>query len=143
VNAGVASAARHGTLSAKGPAVVLPLGGVAQPQPRCHGRQYERVTWAGLLDSESYGPPDDIGADRDARNRVLAVLGAAVILVEPDGTATSVARQARHRGRPVFAVPGPATEDSGSACAHQLLRDGTARLVRGARDVLTDLGDLR
>jgi DNA processing protein len=141
--AGVASAVRHGAFSAEGPAVVLPLGGIAEPKPRCYARQYERVTWAGLLVSENCGPPGDTDADREVRNGMFAVLGAAVVLVEPGGIASSVARQARHRGSPVFAVPGPATENSGSACAHQLLRDGTARLVRGAHDVLTDLRDLR
>src|SRR5690242_7384737 len=58
------------------------------------GAKYERVTWAGLLVSESYGQPDEMGADRDGRNRMLAVLGAAVVLVEPAGAAASVARQA-------------------------------------------------
>lgn len=141
--AGVASAARHGVFSAGHPAVVLPLGGVARPQPPGHARQYERVTWTGLPLSDSYGPPADVRADGAMRNRLLSVLGAAVVLIEPSGIAVDVAHRSRARGLPIFAVPGPVTTDSGSAAAHRLVRDGTARLVRDARDVLSDLGDER
>jgi DNA processing protein len=49
-----------------------------------------------------------------------------------------VIRLAQALGRPLLAVPGSVTS-SESGFAHQLLRDGTARLARDARDVLADL----
>lgn len=137
---GVASAVRYGAHSAGGPALVLPLGGLACPRPRAHATQYDRASRTGLVISESYGPLEP-AADRLARNRVLSALGTAVVVIEPAGIAVDVARRARDRGRPVFAVPGGVTDDSPSRSAHRLIRDGLARLARDARDVLSDLGD--
>lgn len=137
---GVASAVRHGAYAVKGRAVVLPLGGIARPQPRAHGRQYERVTWTGLLVSDSYRPPADLRADLQARCRILSEIGAAVVVIEPVGLDVAVVRRARQLGRPIYAVPGAVTGDSPSDGAHRLIRDGAARLVRDASDVLTDLG---
>lgn len=137
---GVASAVRHGVYTAKGRAVVLPLGGIATPRPQAHQRQYERVTWTGLVVSDSYRPPADHRADLQARCRILSAIGAAVVVIEPAGLDSAVVRRARQLGRPVYAVPGAVTGDRQSDGAHRLIRDGAARLVRDASDVLTDLG---
>lgn len=137
---GVASAVRHGAYAVEGRAVVLPLGGIAMPRPRAHSRQYRRVMWTGLLVSDSYRPPADHVADQQTRSRILSVLGAAVVVIEPAGSSVAVARRARQLGRPIFAVPGSVIDGSPSDGAHRLIRDGVARLVRDANDVLTDVG---
>jgi DNA processing protein len=75
-----------------------------------------------------------------ARNRLVAALGRALVVVEGaagSGSMISV-DHALDLGREVFAVPGPVT----SALAEvplALIREG-ARMIRGADDLITDLG---
>jgi DNA processing protein len=42
-------------------------------------------------------------------------------------------------GRIVLAVPGPVTSVHSTGC-HQLIRDGVARLVTDATDIIAELG---
>lgn len=137
---GVAGAVRRAALSVERPAVVLPLGGLTRPGPVGHARLFTRTAYRGVLVSESPQRPPSREADLVRQSRLLACLGAAVVLVEPHpgGSAGAVTRTARQLRRPLLAVPGPVTSDR-SAFAHQLLRDGAARLVRDAGDVLADL----
>jgi DNA processing protein len=74
------------------------------------------------------------------RNRVIAGWGRAVVVVEAGATsgALSTARAAVDEGRDVMAVPGHPSQP-GSEGTNGLLRDGAA-LVRGAGDVLSELG---
>lgn len=140
---GVAGAVLRGALSVDRPAVVLPLGGLVRPCSLGHSRLFGRTAYRGALVSESLQRPPNLEPDLIRQSRLLACLGAAVVLVEPQpgGTAGAVIRLARQLGRPLLAVPGPVTSDQ-SAFAHQLLRDGAARLVRRGSDVLADLGAL-
>jgi DNA processing protein len=138
---GVAGAVHRGGLSVDRPTVAVPLGGLVQPRPLAHSRLFGRVAYRGLLVSESAERPADAAVDLFRQSRLLATVGAAVVLVEPtpDGRTGAVIGLARALGRPLLAVPGPVTSD-GSGFAHQLVRDGAARLARDARDVLADLG---
>jgi DNA processing protein len=74
------------------------------------------------------------------RNRVIAGWGRAVVVVEAGSKsgALSTARAALDEGRDVMAVPGHPSQP-GSEGTNGLLRDGAA-LVRGAQDVLSELG---
>ncbi len=69
-----------------------------------------------------------------ARNRIVAALPAAVIVVESAirGGALHTARFAREYGRPVFAVPGRWNDRSSEGC-NKLIADGHARLLTDAR----------
>jgi DNA processing protein len=104
--------------------------------PRGNAGLYARVAGDGLIISEfAWGVP----ARRwrfPARNRVMAALGRAVVLVE--GTERSGARitaeLAAELGRDVLCVPGEAGRRLSEA-PNRLLRDG-ARVCEGARDVL-------
>jgi DNA processing protein len=119
------------------PATVTVLGcGADVVYPRGNAGLYARVAGGGLIISEfAWGVP----ARRwrfPARNRVMAALGRAVVLVE--GTERSGARitaeLAAELGRDVLCVPGEAGRRLSEA-PNRLLRDG-ARVCEGARDVL-------
>ena len=161
---GVGSAALRGALVLDRPAVAVPVGGALRPAPLVHAGLLRRVRYSGLVLSQSAGRPADGRTDIARQIRLLATAGAAVVLIEPNpGTvASAVAEHARAAGRPVYVVPGPVTAPRpawmrprselvdrlapdpepvppASDFAHELIRTGAARLVRGAGDVLSDL----
>lgn len=145
---GVPGAVLRGTLAADRPMVAVPAGGALTPRPVLHSRLFRRVTYRGLIVHRTADQPADRNARFARQSRLLAAAASAVVLIEPEhGTlASAVAEQATRIGRPVFAVPGPvltrtADNPAPAEYAHQLIRDHTARLVRGADDILTDLAD--
>jgi DNA processing protein len=75
-----------------------------------------------------------------ARNRIVAALSRAVVIVEGAlGSGSMItARHALEVGREVFAVPGAVTSAL-SGVPLKLMREG-ARMIRGAADVMEDLG---
>ena len=75
------------------------------------------------------------------RNRLIAALSSALLVVEArekSGTMSTVAHAERY-GKPVFAVPGSIYSPN-SAGTNALLRDGRARAVCRAEDLLGPLG---
>ena len=119
------------------PATVAVLGcGADIVYPRSNARLYARVAGAGLIVSEfAWGVP----ARRwrfPARNRVMAALGRAVVLVEgaERSGARITAEFGAELGRDVLCVPGEAGRRLSEA-PNRLLRDG-ARVCEGAKDVL-------
>jgi len=76
-----------------------------------------------------------------ARNRVMAALSRAVVVIEAaaHSGARDVAHTATMLGVPVGAVPGPITSVTSAGC-HQLLADG-AHLITCLRDVLAMTGE--
>jgi DNA processing protein len=74
------------------------------------------------------------------RNRIIAALADAVVVVESAGAGGSMhtVREALERDRPVLAVPGP-VDSRASEGANELLRDGAAPCL-DAQDVLLAIG---
>lgn len=117
------------------PCAVLGCG-ASVVHPRQHRRLFLAMYDAGLLVSE-YGWDLPAAAWRfPARNRVIAALSEAVIVVEgrADSGALHTAAFAAETGRDVLAVPGEAGRPL-AAGPHHLLRDG-AHLCESAADVL-------
>jgi len=135
---GVDAAAHVGALEAPGgaPPVAVLAGGVDVPYPAAHARLYARVVAAGCVVAEL---PPGFTARRwcfVARNRVIAGLSEATVVVEAaerSGSLTT-AGFAEGLGRTVAAVPGPVTSPL-SRGTNGLLAAGAA-LVADARDVL-------
>lgn len=134
--AGVDSAAHEGALSAEGPSIAVLPGPAGDPYPRSHRALHGRLIRAGAAVSEL---PPDTPVRRwmfIARNRVIAALSAATVVVEAatGSGALVTAAVASGLGRPVGAVPGRITAPQ-AVGPNALLADG-AFVVRGAQDVL-------
>lgn len=139
---GIDSAAHRGALAAGGATVAVMAGGVDVPVPRSHAPLLERIADQGLLVAEY--PPGTSPRKPSflERNRLIAALTRATIVVEA-GTrsgALNTADWASSIGRPVMAVPGPASSPT-SRGTHRLIRDGAATLVRDVEDILAVLAE--
>ncbi|HSQ60521.1 MAG TPA: DNA-processing protein DprA [Acidobacteriota bacterium] len=115
-----------------------PLGRV---YPRAHRALQERVARSLGLLSELPAGAAATKSTFATRNRLLAALSDAVILVQGRATsgALNTVRAAFHLGRPVGAVPWDPREEYGEAPL-ALLRSGRAELIRGADDAMELLG---
>jgi DNA processing protein len=111
--------------------------GIDAGYPAGHVNLLDRITERGLLISE-YPPGTPPARHRfPARNRLLATLTRATIVVEA-GTrsgARHTAACAAAVGREVMAVPGPITSAMSLGC-HELLRSGTAIPVCSVAEIL-------
>lgn len=133
---GVDAAAVRGALRAGGTPIGVVGGGVDVVYPPEHGYLYEDVAAAGALVSEY---PPGSGVDRahfPARNRIMAGLAVATVVVEAPlhSGALITANAALEQGRDLFAVPGPIDAPASAGC-NRILRDGGC-IVTEPRDVL-------
>lgn len=123
------------------PTLAVLAGGLDRFYPAGHEELLRAVMDAGLLVSEM--PP---GASPTRyrflqRNRVIAALAGAVLVVEARwrSGAQNTAGHAFGLGREVGAVPGPVTSPSSAGC-HRLLQQTPARLVATEQEALDLLG---
>ena len=127
---------------AAGPARTIAVvgNGVDVVYPRSHADLQAAIGRHGLLLSEQVPGSPPLAHAFPRRNRILAALAAAVVVVEAPhrSGALITARLALDLGRTVFAVPGP-IDARASAGTNALIGDG-ARLVTSAREVLNVLG---
>jgi DNA processing protein len=123
------------------PPLVLPLGRLIEPEPRAHAGLFRRVGWEGLLVSEhgTRPPEEETAVDRHRQGRLMVGLVRGLLLVEPGWGSRWLVDAAEVAGVPVLAVPGPVGSEQ-SQGAHELIRDGRARLVVGLVDILDRLG---
>jgi DNA processing protein len=138
---GADSGPLRASAEARAPAVALPLGRLIVPRPRAHHRLFRRVRLSGgLLVSQHGTRPPDRRADVRGQATLLVALAAALVLVEPTDHRIEAlcARLAHEAGRPVFALPGPVNYP-GSEYAHELIRNGRARLFTRYQHVLAEL----
>lgn len=138
---GIDAAAHRGAL-ATGATVSVSAGGVDRFYPAGNARLLQAVVADGLLVAEV--PPGCQPARHRflSRNRVIAALTAATVVVEAAwrSGALSTARHARDLGRGVGAVPGPVTSPQSAGC-HRLLREG-AVCVTDADEVRELIGPI-
>ena len=110
--------------------------------PAANAALRQKIEQKGCVISEY--PPCGEGVGPNGflqRNRLIAALSSAVLVVEArekSGTMSTVAHAERY-GKPVYAVPGSIYSPN-SAGTNGLLRDGRARAVAGAADLLAALG---
>ncbi len=137
---GIDGAAHAGALAGGGPTVAVLGCGADLTYPPEHAGLASEIAGRGALASEHPpGTPPHPG-HFPRRNRIVAALAAAVVVVEaPESSgALLTARIANELGRQVLAVPGPADRGSHRGC-HRLIRDGAA-LCEGSADVWRALG---
>jgi DNA processing protein len=139
---GIDTAAHEGALSVGGKTAAVLGCGIDIVYPPENLELYRRIEESGAVVSEF---PFTRRADRQSfamRNRIVAGMCAAVIVVESDvgGGSMITAKFAGEQGRLVFAVPGRIDQASSAGC-HQLIRDG-ATLLTSVDDVLSELNYL-
>jgi DNA processing protein len=137
---GVDAIAHRVALENGAPTVAVMAGGVDQVYPRENAGLAERILASGCLVSEY---PVGIPARPDyfpRRNRILAGLAQATLVVEAgDGSgALHTANWAFEQQRDVFAIPGSVFSRQ-SHGTNQLIRESTAKLVATPEQLLEEL----
>jgi DNA processing protein len=137
---GVDGEAHRGALEGGGRTVAVLGCGIDRDYPRSHAELARRIVASGAVVSE-YEPGIEPAPWRfPARNRIIAGLARAAVVVEARERSGALITSdfALELGRDVFAVPGEITSAL-SAGTNDLLRQGAAPLT-SVRDVLDALG---
>lgn len=138
---GIDGAAHRAALSAGGVTVALLAGGADRPYPAGHAELIGRIAASGAVVSEvPCGSPPTKWRFLQ-RNRLIAALAGATVVVEAGARSGSLntAGHAAALARPLGAVPGPVTSAASVGC-HRLLREFDARCVTNAAEVLELMG---
>lgn len=136
---GIDTAAHRGCLRLGGHAVAILGSGIDVCYPKENQPIYDEILASGAIVSEY---PPGTPPDRwrfPARNRIIAAISAAIVVVEAAATggALITARLGAELGRPVFVVPGDVDRAMSEGC-NRLIRDG-AHPVLGSTDLLDEL----
>ncbi|NDZ93360.1 DNA-protecting protein DprA [Streptomyces sp. SID6673] len=134
---GIDGVAHRGALASGGSTMAVMACGIDRDYPAGHARLLAEIADQGLVVSEY--PPGTTAAKHRflTRNRLVAAMSAAVVVVEAGrrSGAANTAAWARKLGRPLGAVPGPVTSATSIGC-HQMIADDLAVLVTGIRSVI-------
>ncbi len=127
---GVDGAAHRGALDADGDTIAVLGRGADAPYPRSHARLYRRILERGLVVSEFLPGTPPLPHHFPRRNRILAGLARAVVVVEAGAKSGSLITvdHALDLGIDVWAVPGP-IETPTCAGSNRLLADGARPLL--------------
>jgi len=138
---GIDGAAHRAALAAGGVTDALLAGGVDRAYPSGHADLLRRVARSGAVMSEVACGAAPTKWRFLARNRLIAAMADATVVVEAGWRSGSLntAGHAAALGRALGAVPGPVTSPSSAGC-HRLLREYDARCITGAADVRELLG---
>ena len=133
---GIDGAAHRAALGVEGDTIAFLAGGVDRAYPAGHQQLLRQIVESGAVVSE---PPCGAAPTKWrflARNRLIAALGQATVVVEAGWRSGSLntAGHAAALGRPLGAVPGPVTSASSAGC-HRLLREYDAQCVTSAAEV--------
>ena len=137
---GIDIMAHKACLQAEGYTTAVLGHGLDRVYPGVHTAKAREIIQSGALLSE-YPPgiaPDP--AHFPARNRIVAGISKAVIVIEAAerGGALITARMAFDQNREVYAVPGRIKDSRSVGCNH-LIRDQIAKLLTHPQEVLDDL----
>lgn len=138
---GIDGQAHRGALEAGGRTVAVLGSGVGVIYPSGHQRLAHEILERGALVSEFSPGAKPEASHFPRRNRVVSglTLGTIVVEARAPGGALITARFALEQNRDVFAVPASLERGAPSA-TNRMIRDGHARLIESADDVLLDLG---
>lgn len=137
---GIDAAAHRGCCRVGGHGVAVLGSGVDVCYPAENLSIYDRLLASGGGVISEYAPGTRPDRWRfPARNRILAAISAAIVVVEAAATggALITARLGAEIGRPVFVVPGDVDRETSEGC-NRLIRDG-AHPVLGASDLIEEL----
>jgi DNA processing protein len=137
---GIDAQAHRGALDAGGLTLAVLGCGIDRDYPAAHAKLAKRIAASGGIVSE-YEPGVEPAPWRfPARNRLIAALAEAVVVVEArerSGALITV-DLAMELGRPIYAVPGEITSRLSDG-TNELLRRGYATAITNADQILNDL----
>jgi DNA processing protein len=140
---GVDGAAHEGSLEGavyQGLATIAVVGtGLDVVYPKRHAALTQRILSQGLVVSEYPLGTPPLAENFPRRNRIIAGLACATLVVEaaPQSGSLITARLAAEQGKDVLAIPGSIHSPQARGC-HALIRQG-AKLVESVQDVLEEL----
>lgn len=140
---GIDGAAHRAALGLDGVTVAVLAGGIDVPYPAGHSALLHRIGGTGLVVSE-YPPGVRPARHRFlTRNRLVAALSGATVVVEAGlrSGAANTAAWAEAMGRVVCAVPGPVTSAASAGC-HVLLRRKSTQLITRAEEIVEIVGSI-
>ncbi len=137
---GIDAAAHRGALASGSPTAAVLGCGVDRIYPSAHRTLFkEMVRTGGVFSEFAMGTKPD-GTNFPRRNRIISGMSLGVVVVEAyeQGGGLITARFALDQNREVFSVPGPISSKA-SFGTNRLIRDGEAKLVADAQDVIDEL----
>ena len=136
---GTDTAAHEGALEGGGKTIAVFGCGLRTIYPAENLELYRRIVDSGAAISEFSLAQRAHRQTFPMRNRIVAGMSQAVVVIESDASGGSMitARFAGEQGRQLFAVPGRIDQPSSRGC-HQLIRDG-AILTTSVDDILEEL----
>lgn len=134
---GIDAAAHRGALVAEGVSIAVLAAGVNVNYPGGHAHLFAEIAESGALVSEVMPEVRAIPARFLTRNRLIAALSCATLVVEAAFRSGSLrtARDAAELMRPVMAVPGPITSPTSEGC-HRLIGERAAEVVTSVADAV-------
>lgn len=140
---GIDAKAHTSTIEVNGQTIAVMAGGLDRLYPPRNLDLFEQIKYSGLLISEM--PPGTAPARWRflQRNRLIAALGKATVVIEAGYRSGSIntAGHANELERPVGAIPGPINSTRSAGC-HRLIRERRAELISTPAD-LFELLDFR
>jgi len=134
---GIDTAAHKGAISAGGSSVAVLAGGFNHLYPTENKRLFSQITNNGLLISEVMPSVKSQPSRFLIRNRLIAALSKATVVVEAEFVSGSIrtARDAAEIFRPVFAIPGQISSPLSAGC-HRLIADRVADIATTLVEIL-------
>jgi DNA processing protein len=134
---GIDRSAHLGALAASGKTISVLAGGVNRLYPADNRKLFNEITQSGLLISEVMPDVSSQPYRFLIRNRLIAALAKATVVVEAKFVSGSIrtARDAAEIFRPVFAIPGPVNSPLSEGC-HRLIAERVADIATSLDEIL-------
>ncbi|MEY3177094.1 MAG: processing protein [Actinomycetota bacterium] len=134
---GIDSAAHRATLMAGGKTLAVLAGGINNFYPPENHKMFSQIAENGLLISEVMPSVRTVPARFLNRNRLIAALSKATVVVEAEFVSGSIrtARDAAEIFRPVFAIPGPISSKLSDGC-HRLIAERIADIATSLDEIV-------
>jgi DNA processing protein len=134
---GIDTASHIGALARDGKTICILAGGLHHLYPLENSKLFNKITISGLLISEVMPSVSSKPYRFLIRNRLIAALSKATVVVEAEFVSGSIrtARDAAEIFRPVFAIPGEVTSTLSEGC-HRLIAERIADIATSLDEIL-------